>query len=107
MNDNRTGSAHQFNDQFSDTHRLFDINMARVCVCVCMYACLHVYVCVCVLCVCVHVRACMRVWCTCACLCVCDHVCGGLNLSPVTFNFLLTGFNFSASPHQIFKHQND
>ena len=72
VSDNRTGSAHQFDDQFSDTHCLFGINMARVyvcvCACVCMCACLHVYVyCVCVYmcvraCMCgVHVHACVYV----------------------------------------------
>jgi hypothetical protein len=41
----------------------------RVCICVCVYAC--VYVCVCV-CMCVYMRVCM---CVCVYACVCMRVC--------------------------------
>ena len=45
--------------------------MMQVCVCVCLYLCVHVSVCVCV-CVCPCVRVCVRVH---VCVCVCARAC--------------------------------
>jgi len=49
--------------------------IAYVCMCVCVYVCMHVCVCVCVyvyVCMCM----CVRVYvCTCVCMCACVHVC--------------------------------
>ena len=49
-----------------------DPRMARMCEWVCMYICVHVYMCVCV-CLCARV-------CLCACVCLCARVCASLCL---------------------------